>query len=134
MILLLSAIALARWPKPRSELAIESAFPRERAAQCALSSMLSAAYDGTNSIVHLLPEDRDAIVATGCHPQVGRRLTLVYRAGGSQISVLLVEVSRPSEDILAAYDCAPVHEWMSGGARWAAMDAGWRTPILFHAV
>ncbi len=61
-----------------------------------------ASYDGDEFNTHLLPEDRDAIVAVQDAIQKWGKLTLVYRPGQADI-VLLVE-SRPSEDILAVYD------------------------------
>jgi hypothetical protein len=61
-----------------------------------------AAYDGDEFNTHLLPEDRDAIVAVQNAIQKWGKLTLVYRPEEADI-VLLVE-SRPSEDILAVYD------------------------------
>jgi hypothetical protein len=61
-----------------------------------------AAYDGDEFNIHLLPEDREAIVAVQNAIQKWGKLTLVYRPEEADI-VVLVE-SRPSEDILAVYD------------------------------
>jgi hypothetical protein len=61
-----------------------------------------AAYDGDEFNIHLLPEDREAIVAVQNAIQKWGKLTLVYRPEEADI-VVLVE-SRPSEDSLAVYD------------------------------
>jgi hypothetical protein len=96
MMLLLLAIALAA-PKPAAQ--AKQPFPATlRNAQY----VYVAAYDGDEFNIHLLPEDRDAIVAVQNAIQKWGKLTLVYRPSEADI-VLLVE-SRPSEDILAVYD------------------------------
>jgi hypothetical protein len=96
MMLLLSAIALAV-PKPAAQ--ANQPFPGTlRNARY----VYVAAYDGDEFNIHLLPEDRDAIVAVQNAIQKWGKLTLVYRPSEADI-VLLVE-SRPSEDILAVYD------------------------------
>ena len=64
--------------------------------------MYVAAYDGDEFNIHLLPEDREAIVAVQNAIQKWGKLTLVYRPEEADI-VVLVE-SRPSEDSLAVYD------------------------------
>src|SRR5437879_3758921 len=94
--LLLSAIALAG-PSPSSQ--SNQPFPGTlRNARY----VYVAAYDGDEFNIHLLPEDRDAIVAVQDAIRKWGKLTLVYRPDEADI-VLLVE-SRPSEDILAVYD------------------------------
>jgi len=100
MMLLLSAIALAA-PKPAAQAA--QPFPATlRNAQY----VYVAAYEGDEFNIHLLPEDRDAIVAAQNAIQKWGKLTLVYRAEEADI-ILLVE-SRPSEDVLAVYDARQV--------------------------
>ena len=112
MILLLSAIALAA-PKPSPSSQSNQPFPGTlRNARY----VYVAAYDGDEFNIHLLPEDRDAIVAVQDAIRKWGRLTLVYRPDEADI-VLLVE-SRPSEDILAVYDA---RQLPSGMYLWRAM-------------
>lgn len=123
MTLLLSAIALAA-PKPAAQ--SNQPFP---ATLRNARYVYVAAYDGDEFNIHLLPEDRDAIVAVQNAIQKWGKLTLVYRPSEADI-VLLVE-SRPSEDILAVYDARQ----MPGGMYlWRVMgrdglQAG-ETPLL----
>lgn len=110
MTLLLSAIALAA-PKPAAQ--SNQPFP---ATLRNARYVYVAAYDGDEFNIHLLPEDRDAIVAVQNAIQKWGKLTLVYRPSDADI-VLLVE-SRPSEDILAVYDA---RQAPSGMYLWRVM-------------
>jgi hypothetical protein len=110
MTLLLSAIALAA-PKPAAQ--SNQPFP---ATLRNARYVYVAAYDGDEFNIQLLPEDRDAIVAVQNAIQKWGKLTLVYRPSDADI-VLLVE-SRPSEDILAAYDA---RQLPSGMYLWRVM-------------
>ncbi|HZE27262.1 MAG TPA: hypothetical protein VE083_07740 [Terriglobales bacterium] len=88
-----------------------------------------ASYDGDEFNIHLLPEDRDAIVAVQDAIRKWGKLTLVYRPEEADI-VLLVE-SRPSEDILAVYDA---RQFSNGMYLWRVMgrdglEAG-ETPLF----
>jgi hypothetical protein len=110
--LLLSVIALAA-PKPSPGSQSTQPFPGTlRNARY----VYVAAYDGDEFNIHLLPEDRDAIVAVQDAIRKWGGLTLVYRPDEADI-VLLVE-SRPSEDILAVYDA---RQLPSGMYLWRAM-------------
>jgi hypothetical protein len=110
--LLLSVIALAA-PKPSTGSQSNQPFPGTlRNARY----VYVAAYDGDEFNIHLLPEDRDAIVAVQDAIRKWGKLTLVYRPDEADI-VLLVE-SRPSEDILAVYDA---RQLPSGMYLWRAM-------------
>jgi hypothetical protein len=59
-------------------------------------------YDGDQFNPRLLPEDRDAIGAVQDSLQKWGKFTLVYQA--QQADVILMVMSRPSEDVLAVYD------------------------------
>jgi len=96
MLFLLSTVVVAA-PKPAAQ--ATQPFP---ATLRNARYVYVAAYDGDEFNTHLLPEDRDAIVAVQNAIQKWGKLTLVYRPDEADI-VLLVE-SRPSEDILAVYD------------------------------
>jgi hypothetical protein len=67
-----------------------------------------ASYDGDQFNPDLLPEDRQAISAVEDSIRKWGKLSVVYRPADADI-ILLVQ-SRPSEDVLAAYDAH-----MSGG-------------------
>ena len=73
-------------------------------------------YDGDQFNPKLLPEDREAISAVQNAIQKWGKLTLVYRPQDADI-VLAVQ-SRPSEDVLAAYDA---RAWPQGEYLWRAM-------------
>ncbi len=123
MMLLLSAMGLAA-PKPAAQ--ANQPFP---ATLRNARYVYVAAYDGDQFDIHLLPEDRDAIVAVQNAIQKWGKLTLVYRPSEADI-VLLVE-SRPSEDILAVYDA---RQLPGGTYLWRVMgrdglQAG-ETPLL----
>ena len=123
MMLLLSVVALAA-PKPAAQ--SNQPFP---ATLRNARYLYVAAYDGDEFNIHLLPEDRDAIVAVQNAIQKWGKLTVVYRPSEADI-VLLVE-SRPSEDILAVYDA---RQMPSGTYLWRVMgrdglQAG-ETPLL----
>jgi len=59
-------------------------------------------YDGDQFDPNLLPEDREAIGAVQDAIQKWGKLTLVYQYHDADI--VLVVMSRPSEDVLAVYD------------------------------
>ena len=74
-----------------------------------------AAYDGDQFSQRLIPEDRAAIAAVQDSIRKWGKLTLVYRPSEADI-ILLVE-SRPSEDVLAAYQA----HFSNGQYLWRAM-------------
>jgi hypothetical protein len=110
MMLLLSVIALAT-PRPAGQ--SNQPFP---ATLRNARFVYVAGYDGDEFNTHLLPEDRNAIVAVQNAIQKWGKLTVVYRPSEADI-VLLVE-SRPSEDILAVYDA---RQMPSGMYLWRVM-------------
>ncbi len=106
-------------PEPRAK--IGNPTPAKRIKYCPgtlrnARYVYVAAYEGDEFNIHLLPEDRDAIVAVQDAIRKWGKLTLVYRPDEADI-VLLVE-SRPSEDILAVYDA---RQLPSGTYLWRAM-------------
>jgi hypothetical protein len=74
-----------------------------------------AAYDGDQFSQRLIPEDRAAIAAVQDSIRKWGKLTLVYRPSEADI-ILLVE-SRPSEDVLAAYQA----HFSNGQYLWRTM-------------
>jgi hypothetical protein len=59
-------------------------------------------YDGDQFDINLLPEDRQAIGAVEDTLQKWGKFTLVYKP--QQADIILMVMSRPSEDVLAIYD------------------------------
>ena len=68
------------------------------------------AYDGDQFNPQLLPEDRQAINSVQDALQKWGHYTVVYRP--SEADVILVVQSRPSEDVLAAYDARNPSEYL----------------------
>jgi hypothetical protein len=69
-------------------------------------------YDGDQFDINLLPENRQAISSVQDAMQRWGKFTIVYEPG--QADVVLMVMSRPSEDVLAVYDAKgwPNHEWL----------------------
>ena len=74
-----------------------------------------ASYNGDQFDPNLLPEDRDAIGAVQNAIQQWGKLIIVYRP--SEADIIILVMSRPSEDVMAVYD-AP---WPSGNFLWRVM-------------
>jgi hypothetical protein len=73
-------------------------------------------YDGDQFNPNLLPEDRQAIATVQNEMQKWGKYTLVYEP--SQADIVLMVMSRPSEDVLAVYDA---HGWPNNQYRWRMM-------------
>ena len=73
-----------------------------------------ASYDGDQFDLNLLPEDREAIGAVQNAIQQWGKLTIVYRP--SEADIIILVMSRPSEDVMAVYD-----SWPSGNFLWRVM-------------
>ena len=86
-------------------------------------------YDGDQFNVNLLPEDRQAIAAVQDALEKWGKFTLVYEP--QQADIVLMVMSRPSEDVLAVYDA---HGWPDNQYLWRMMGrAGLQsseTPLL----
>lgn len=75
-----------------------------------------ASYDGDQFDPNLLPGDRDAIGAVQNAIQEWGKLIIVYRP--SEADIIILVMSRPSEDLMAVYDARP---WPSGNFLWRVM-------------
>jgi len=88
-----------------------------------------ASYDGDQFNPNLLPEDRNAIGAVQSAIQNWGKLTLVYQP--SEADIIILVMSRPSEDVLAVYDG---HQGTSGKFLWRVMGreglASGETPLV----
>jgi hypothetical protein len=73
-------------------------------------------YDGDQFSPNLLPEDRQAIATVQDAMQKWGKFTLVYEP--YQADIVLMVMSRPSEDVLAVYDA---HGWPQSQYRWRMM-------------
>ncbi len=86
-------------------------------------------YDGDQFNINLLPEDRQAIAAIEDALQKWGKFTLVYEP--QQADIVLMVMSRPSEDVLAVYDA---HGWPGNQYLWRMMGRGGlqssETPLL----
>lgn len=87
-------------------------------------------YDGDQFNINLLPEDRQAIGAVQDALQKWGKFTLVYEP--RQADIVLMVMSRPSEDMLAVYDA---HGWPENSQYlWRMMGRGGlqssETPLL----
>ena len=88
-----------------------------------------ASYDGDQFNQNLLPQDRNAIGAVQGAIQNWGKLTLVYRP--SEADIIILVMSRPSEDVLAVYDG---HQGTTGNFLWRVMGrdglATGETPLV----
>jgi len=75
-----------------------------------------SSYDGDQFDPNLLSEDRNAIGAVQSAIQEWGKLVIVYRP--SEADIIILVMSRPSEDVMAVYDA---HEWPSGNFLWRVM-------------
>ncbi len=73
-------------------------------------------YDGDQFDPNLLPSDREAISAVQDAIQKSGKFTLVYQY--HQADIVLMVMSRPSEDVLAVYDA---HGWPGNQYLWRMM-------------
>jgi hypothetical protein len=73
-------------------------------------------YDGDQFNPNLLPEDRQAIATVQDAMQKWGKFTLVYEP--HQADIVLMVMSRPSEDVLAVYDA---HGWPGNQYLWRMM-------------
>ena len=75
-----------------------------------------SSYDGDQFDPNLLPEDRSAIGAVQNAIQEWGKLVIVYRP--SEADIIILVMSRSSEDVMAVYDA---HPWPSGNFLWRVM-------------
>ncbi len=112
-ILLTTTLALAA-PKPQKAAPNVPPFP---GTLVNARYVYVAAYDGDQFDVNLLPEDRQAIGAVQDAIQKWGKWTLVYEP--RQADIVLMVMSRPSEDVLAVYDA---HGWPGNQYLWRMMN------------
>jgi len=108
-LLVLAAISALAAPKPST--VQEPAFPGTLANA---RYVYVASYDGDQFNPNLLPQDRDAIGAVQSAIQQWGKLTVVYQP--SEADIVILVMSRPSEDVMAVYDAYP-----SGNFLWRVM-------------
>jgi hypothetical protein len=80
-------------------------------------------YDGDQFNPNLFPEDRQAIATVQDAMQKWGKFTLVYEP--RQADIILMVMSRPSEDVLAVYDA---HGWPQNEYLWRVMGRGGLQP------
>ena len=110
-LIVLAAISAPAAPNPST--AKEPAFPGILANA---RYVYVSSYDGDQFDPNLLPEDRSAIGAVQNAIQEWGKLVIVYRP--SEADIIILVMSRPSEDVMAVYDA---HPWPSGNFLWRVM-------------
>ena len=110
-LIVLAAISAPAAPSPST--GKEPAFPAILANE---RYVYVASYDGDQFDPNLLPEDRNAIGAVQNAIQEWGELAIVYRP--SEADIIILVMSRPSEDVMAVYDA---HPWPSGNFLWRVM-------------
>jgi hypothetical protein len=114
VVLLGTALALAA-PKPPKVKAVQNvpAFP---GTLVNARYVYVTSYDGDQFNPNLLPEDRQAISTVQDAMQKWGQFALVYEP--RQADIVLMVMSRPTEDILAVYDA---HGWPENQYLWRMM-------------
>jgi len=114
LVLLMTTLAMAA-PKPPKAAAPQSvpAFP---GTLVNARYVYVTSYDGGQFDPNLLPEDRQAINTVQDAMQKWGKLIVVYEP--SQADIVLMVMSRPSEDVLALYDA---HGWPENQYLWRVM-------------
>jgi hypothetical protein len=114
LVLLMTTFALAA-PKPPKATAPQSvpAFP---GTLVNARYVYVTSYDGGQFDPNLLPEDRQAINTVQDAMQKWGKLIVVYEP--RQADIVLMVMSRPSEDVLALYDA---HGWPENQYLWRVM-------------
>jgi hypothetical protein len=107
-VIVLAAISVAA--APNQSAANVPAFPGTLASA---RYVYVASYDGDQFNPKLLPADRDAIGAVQSAIREWGKLMIVNRPSAADIVILVM--SRPSEDVLAVYDA---HSWPNGNFLW----------------
>ncbi len=123
ILILMTAISAFATPKPST--ATVPAFPGTLANA---QYVYVASYDGDQFDPNLLPEDRNAIASVQDAIRNWGKLTLVYQP--SQVDIIILVTSRPSEDVMAIYDA----HVRSGNYLWRVMGrdglASGETPLV----
>ena len=125
-LIVLAAISAPAAPNPST--AKEPAFPGILANA---RYVYVSSYDGDQFDPNLLPEDRNAIGAVQNAIQEWGKLVIVYRP--SEADIIILVMSRPSEDVMAVYD---PYLWPSGNFLWRVMGRdglqSGETPLVTH--
>ena len=108
MVLLVAAIAMAAPKPPKAK--EPQAVPPFPGTLVNARYVYVTSYDGDQFDPNLRPEDRQAIATVQDAIQKWGKFTLVYRP--DQADIVLMVMSRPSEDVLAVYDA---HGWPGNG-------------------
>ncbi len=105
--LFLAATIATAAPRPKHSAATVPPFP---GTLVNAKYVYVTSYDGDQFDINLLPEDRRAISTVQDAIQSWGKLTLVYKP--READIVLMVMSRPSEDVLAVYDA---HGWPGNG-------------------
>jgi len=105
--LLLTATVAAAEPQPKNPAAAAPPFP---GTLVNAKYVYVTSYDGDQFDINLLPEDRQAISTVQDAIGSWGKFTVVYKP--READIVLMVMSRPSEDVLAVYDA---HGWPGNG-------------------
>jgi hypothetical protein len=105
--LLLAATIAAAAPRPKHSAPGIPPFP---GTLVNAKYVYITSYDGDQFDVNLIPEDRQAISTVQDAIQSWGKFTIVYKP--READIVLMVMSRPSEDVLAVYDA---HGWPENG-------------------
>ena len=109
-------VASAAWAAPKPSKSSVQAVPRFPGTLVNASYVYVTSYDGDEFNTNLLPEDRQAINTVQDAMQKWGKFTLVYQP--HQADIVLMVMSRPSEDVLAVYDA---RGWPGNQYLWRMM-------------
>jgi hypothetical protein len=109
-------LANLTWAVPRPSKTAAQSVPSFPGTLVNARYVYVTSYDGDEFNINLLPEDRQAIATVQDAMQKWGKFTLVYQSG--QADIVLMVMSRPSEDVLAVYDA---HGWPQNQYLWRMM-------------
>ncbi len=104
------------WAAPQPSKAIPQSLPTFPGTLVNARFIYVTSYDGDQFNINLFPEDRQAIATVQDAIQKWGKFTLVYEP--QQADIVLMVMSRPSEDVLAVYDA---HGWPRSQYLWRMM-------------
>jgi hypothetical protein len=112
-IVLLASVA---WAAPNPSKTTQQSVPPFPGTLINARYVYVTSYDGDQFNINLLPEDRQAIATVQDAMEKWGKFIVVYKP--HQADIVLMVMSRPSEDVLAVYDA---HGWPENQYLWRVM-------------
>ena len=116
-------VASVAWAAPKPTKTAPQAVPPFPGTLVNARYVYVTSYDGDQFNINLFPEDRQAISTVQDAMQKWGKFTLVYEP--NQADIILMVMSRPSEDVLAVYDA---HGWPQSQFLWRMTGRGGLQP------